>query len=251
MYGGEIVAGRQLDDDEDDHADRDQRRHHDQQAMHQVAQHGSLPRSAARAGHRPAGRSAAAVGESVPAALRQCKSAIAAITSRATQAAASAHEREQRLLAEHARRPAGGLAGDLGLEQAGQRPRQRAPADQARSSAATLLLRRKWIGGRARSITRSTGSPRSTSAARRCRRAKWLASARTRRTGSRPRRAGARGSARARPCRPSAARVDQIVEPERGAVADHGGDVREGGPARRAGRRSAPDRAPAWRAPRG
>ena len=48
QHGAEIVAGRQLDDHEHDHADRDQRRHHDQQPMHQVAEH-VPPSSAASA----------------------------------------------------------------------------------------------------------------------------------------------------------------------------------------------------------
>jgi hypothetical protein len=36
----EVVTGGQLDDDEDDQADREQRRDHDQQATDDVGQHG-------------------------------------------------------------------------------------------------------------------------------------------------------------------------------------------------------------------
>ncbi len=61
--GGEVIARRQLDDDEDDNADGDQGRDHDEQALHDIAEHGGLralaaerPTPARRAASLPAHR---------------------------------------------------------------------------------------------------------------------------------------------------------------------------------------------------
>ncbi len=55
--GREIIARRQLDDDEDDDADRDQCRDHDEEALDDIAEHGGLSAAARRAAPPPARRS--------------------------------------------------------------------------------------------------------------------------------------------------------------------------------------------------
>jgi hypothetical protein len=68
---GQVVAGRQLDDDEGDQADREQRRHHDQETMDHVAQHprASLlgPSTRTRSRRRAPSGSALAPGQTVEA----------------------------------------------------------------------------------------------------------------------------------------------------------------------------------------
>ena len=259
--GLEVVAGRQLDDHEGDQADREQRRHHDQQPMDDVAQHGWFPDpflarspgpilapwpgspAAAPRARRPAP-------ESVPARPGNARARLCRQRAGGSARGGLGGHREQGVPAEHPGRPAGGLARDLGLEQAGEH----AGGAGARTTAAARPGRCPCGGngsaaGRGRSPG-AAGSPRSTSAASRCRRAKWLACARTRRTGCLALAEQALEAALDRRDLPERHAVDQIVEAERGAVADHGGDVVEGDPARPGvgARDRRPGTAPACRA---
>ena len=92
---------------------------------------------------------------------------------------------------------------------------------QRRSACRTAALRRKWIGGRARSTTSSSGSPAATRSASWCSRVKWLASARTSRTGACA--LAEQALEAALELRRIARRrgMHEIVEIERRAVADH------------------------------
>ena len=202
----EIVARRQLDDDEGDQADREQRRHHDQETMDDVAKHARLPVAPSRLTRRDAGAILARASSVAP---RNRKRSALPLAGKPRLSGAGRRDLRQTASAAAGTAPRPGRPVVLQPISAASRPPERsaasAAAGQRRSSALKLALRRKWIGGRARSTTWSTGAPRldlgrpAGAGGRRGWRARGPGA-----PAPGPRRAGGRGSARPGRHRPSA-----------------------------------------------
>ena len=237
QHRGEVVAGRQLDDDEHDHADRDQRRHHDQQPMHQVAEH--VPPSIAAA--HPSGGSAAGQPEghhrscgSLPRRSPRRRASLPSCANAARQISASGA-------------PAVLQRSSAACRSA--RPGQQGfAATKRRRAAAITGFCAKKIGGRAAATRPRSSAPASNRPCRRSRRIRKFCGGPMQPDGRLA--LGQQTVERALQLAPPAEHggVDGILEPQRGAVANHGGDIRQADPpARLVGH----DRGRAWRSRRG